>query len=274
MMAAAVTHDPAIAAYEALAPFYDRYTALYDHDLWLANLEGAAIGLGLRGSRLLDVGCGTGKSFLPMLERGYEVVACDVSPAMVAHARERAAGRAEVVVADARELPRLGSFDLVTCLDDCLNYLLSDDEVAAALSGVSRNLRPGGHLIFDLNSLVTYREFFSLDAVTESEDTVFCWRGEADAAAAPGAFATATIEVFASDGGECWRRTSSRHVQRHHPPALVRELLAGAGLELLDVRGQVTGARLERPPDEERHAKLVYFARKPSETSDERRGGR
>jgi SAM-dependent methyltransferase len=269
-MAAVVAADPALDAYEALAPFYDRYTALYDHDLWLANLESVAMGLGLEGRGLLDVGCGTGKSFLPLLARGYDVVACDVSPEMVARARERAMpGPAEVIVADARELPDLGSFDLVTCLDDCLNYLLSDEELGAALEGVSRNLRPGGFFIFDLNSLATYRGFFSLDAVSETDGAVFCWRGEGDPEAGPRAFAAATIEVFSTDDGECWRRTSSRHVQRHHPFALVNELLDDAGLELLEVRGQFTGARLERPADEERHAKLVYFARKsPDQAHD------
>jgi SAM-dependent methyltransferase len=262
-MAAVVAADPALEAYEALAPFYDRYTELYDYDLWLANLESVAIGLGLEGRRLLDVGCGTGKSFLPLLARGYDVVACDVSPEMVARARERApSGSAEVIVADARELPDLGPFDLVTCLDDCLNYLLSDEELAAALEGASRNLRPGGFLIFDLNSLATYRGFFSLDAVSEAGGALFCWRGETDPEAGPRALATATIEVFSTEDGEGWTRTSSRHVQRHHPFALVNEKLDDAGLELVEVFGQFTGAQLEQPADEQRHAKVVYFARK------------
>jgi SAM-dependent methyltransferase len=260
---AVAARDPALDAYEALAPFYDRYTELYEHGAWLANLESVALELGLRGRHLLDIGCGTGKSFLPLLARGYEVVACDVSPEMVARARERAAPwGAEVTVADARELPDLGSFDLATSLDDCLNYLLTDEDLAAAFDGVARNLRPGGFFVFDLNSLATYRGAFATDAVSETDGAVFCWRGAANPEAGPRAFATATIEVFSSDDGECWRRTSSRHVQRHHPFSLVVELLEAAGLELLEVRGQHTGASLELPADEERHAKVVYFAHK------------
>ena len=53
----------------------------------------------LRGRRLLDVACGTGRSFLPMLERGYDVTACDISPAMAARAREKSGGAARVLVA-------------------------------------------------------------------------------------------------------------------------------------------------------------------------------
>ena len=86
--------DPALAAYEALAPFYDEFTAGYDYDRWLDGLEALALEHGLRGRSLLDVACGTGKSFMPMLARGYEVTACDLSPAMVELAREGARGRA------------------------------------------------------------------------------------------------------------------------------------------------------------------------------------
>src|SRR5256885_6693798 len=126
--------DPAVAAYELLAPFYDLYTHDYGHDGWLANIEAIAIDHGLAGHRLLDVGCGTGKSFLPMLARGYEVTACDISPGMVERASE--AGDAEVFVADARELPEVGPFDLAIALDDALNYLLSDEELAMGVDGM------------------------------------------------------------------------------------------------------------------------------------------
>jgi SAM-dependent methyltransferase len=257
------THDPALAAYEALAPFYDRFMGGYDNDRWLAGIEGIARAHGLSGRRLLDVGCGTGRSFLPLLARGYEVTACDLSPAMVERALEATAGTdAELLVADARELPALGRFDLVTSLDDTLNYLLSDTELEAAFRGMARNLRPGGLLVFDLNSLRTYRHFFARDMARDGDGAFFCWHGEGAPEAAPGCFASAVIEVFATDDGECWRRTSSRHVQRHHPFEVVRRLLADCGFELLERRGQVTGARIDPVGDEEAHVKLVHFARR------------
>jgi SAM-dependent methyltransferase len=250
-------------AYEALAPFYDRYTAEYDHARWLGEITRIAMPFGLRGRRLLDVGCGTGRSFLPMLERGYRVTACDISPSMVARAREAAGGRADVLVADARDLPALGEFDLITCLDDALNYLTDDLELLSAFEGFERSLRRGGIVVFDVNSLATYRGLFSRDYASEDEATFFCWRGHTDPEAEPGTLATAIVEVFAHRAGGCWERTSSRHVQRHHPPSLVCELLDRSGLELLTVRGQVTGARIEDTADEDVHAKLVYFARRP-----------
>ena len=140
---------------------YDDFTAHHDYELWLGNLLPELEANGLQGRRLLDVGCGTGKSFLPMLDRGWDVVAVDISPSMAAIAAEKAGGRARVEVADMRALPMLGDFDLVWCLDDAINYLLSAAELRRCLAGLRRNLRPGGLCLFDVNCLSAYRGFFS-----------------------------------------------------------------------------------------------------------------
>ena len=255
--------DPALSAYEELAPFYDLYTAGYRHETWLANIEAMAVEHGLRGNRLLDVGCGTGKSFLPLLQRGYEVVACDLSPSMVEAARHAVTPplTAEIVVADMRALPRLGRFDLATCLDDALNYVLSDAELDAAFEGIARNLRPGGLFAFDLNTLGTYRRYFARDMISEAEDTVFCWRGDGDPEPAPGTRSSARIEIFARDSGG-WQRSTTTHVQRHHPPALVRRLLDQNGFDLLLVHGQIDATRIDSHADDEHHKKLLHLARK------------
>ncbi len=71
--------DHAGPAYAALAPHYDRFTAGYPYENWLAQIESRALACGLVGRRALDIGCGTGKSFAPLLARGYSVSACDLS---------------------------------------------------------------------------------------------------------------------------------------------------------------------------------------------------
>lgn len=253
--------DPALRAYEDLAPFYDAFTAGYDYERWLSGLEALALEHGLGGRRLLDVACGTGKSFMPMLARGYDVVACDLSPAMVELARLKAP-EAEVHVADMRELGELGEFDLITCLDDSLNYVLAREDAEAALGAMAANLAPGGLLAFDVNTLGTYRRLFGRDAVSEADGRVFCWRGEPSADAQPGGRFAAAIDVFTHAHDGCWMRATSRHEQRHHPRAEIEAALVRVGLEAVAVRGQAVGARLEHGPEEERHQKLVYLARR------------
>jgi SAM-dependent methyltransferase len=247
-------------AYRALAPLYDAFTSEHDYEGWTERLEERAVELGLRGRSLLDVACGTGKSFLPFLSRGYAVTACDLSPEMVALAAAKAP-TAGVFVADVRELGRLGSFSLVTCLDDSLNYLHGERDLAAALRSLAANLAPGGVCVFDLNTLRAYRTTFACHQVHEDDGVVFVWRGESGADAEPGCAASATIEAFRPAGGSLYERVASRHVQRHFPRALVERLLADAGLRCADVRGQRPDGSLDPEPDELRHHKLVFFTR-------------
>jgi SAM-dependent methyltransferase len=253
----------ALSAYEALAPAYDELTATYRHDRWLGVLERLAAEHGLRGRRVLDVACGTGKSFVPLLERGYEVSACDISPRMVAAARARLPDPARAFVADMRALPGSGDFDLVTCLDDAVNYLLDPADLEAALGSMRSALRPGGLLIFDANTLLTYRTTFASDAVSERGRRLFCWRGMADEEAEAGELHEAAVEVFTRAGDGAWRRVTSRHRQRHHPRGAIERSVSRAGLLLRAVRGQSPGARLSRDVAEERHTKLVFVAQRP-----------
>ena len=118
-----------------------------------SGLLGLAYGHGLSGRRVLDAGCGTGKSFLPLLERGFEVTACDQSPAMLELAAAKAAGRVTLHLSDLRTLEPIGEFDLITCLDDVANYLTEPDDLTAALAALAQNLRPNGLLLFDANTL-------------------------------------------------------------------------------------------------------------------------
>jgi SAM-dependent methyltransferase len=257
--------DQAQEAYDGLAPHYDAFTHGYDYERWLDALARLAAEHGNGGRRLLDVGCGTGKSFVPMLARGFSVVACDLSPEMAAIAREKVdTGVAQVLVADMRDLPVLGSFDLITCLDDAVNHLASARELEAAACGFARNLAPGGVAIFDANTLATYRSSFSGDAAMDRDGSFICWRGEAAGEVGPGETASAWIEVFEPDPSGLWRRTRTRHVQRHHPRCEVERALASAGLELCAALGQSPGVRLDPEPDELLHSKVVYVARRPA----------
>lgn len=244
----------ALLAYEQLAPEYDSFTAGHDHAGWVGRLEQLARDHGLRGRRALDVACGTGKSFAPLLELGYDVWACDLSPGMASRAR-RISGvdPRHVLVADMRTLPDIGPFDLVTCLDDAVNYLLHPDDLAAAFESVARVLAPDGVYVFDVNSLATYRAAFAAEAAFEEPGAGAWVRGETDGPIEPGALCTASIEITAAG-------VVSRHLQRHHPEAEVRAALRDAGLACLAVLGQSTGAVLHPDADESLHTKLVYVA--------------
>ncbi len=247
-------------AYEAIAPVYDDFTARNDYELWLGSLMPELERHGLRGDRLLDVACGTGKSFIPLLNRGWQVTACDISPAMVELARQKVGEAAALSVADMRRLPRLGEFDLVMCLDDAINYLLSGDELEQALRGMRGNLAPDGLLIFDVNTLQTYRTFFAEEMVVEQDGRRLIWSGRGSAEVEAASISEASFEVQPAAGGEPLVE-AELHRQRHFPEAEVRERLANAGLECLDVFGHFDDTVLQQPLRDGEHSKAVYIAR-------------
>ena len=249
----------ASAAYDALAPFYDRLTAHHDYELWTGGLLGLARAHGLAGNRVLDAGCGTGKSFVPLLERGFEVTACDQCPAMLELAACKAGGRATLHCHDLRDLDPIGEFDLITCLDDVANYLTEPEDLTAALTGLAQNLRPGGLLIFDANTIATYRDFFSATVVLEEDGLMMVWRGLADAQFAAGGLARAALDIFSERRG-WWSRTTSNHEQRHHSRETVERCINDAGLTCLAVYGQDPAVNFEIEVDELRHTKVIYLA--------------
>lgn len=248
-------------AYEAIAPAYDDFTAHHNYDLWLGELMPKLEKHGIPGKRLLDVACGTGKSFIPMLEKGWEVTACDVSPAMVALAREKVGERAELHVADMRELPVYGEFDVVFCLDDAVNYLLGTEELEQALAGMLANLGPGGLLMFDVNTLETYRTFFAEEVVVERNGKRMIWKGRSNPDVEPGSIAEASFEVEPMDGSDGEAIPPEIHRERHFPEAEIRAAMEAVGLECLDVFGHHHDAIPKQPLDEVAHAKAVYISR-------------
>jgi SAM-dependent methyltransferase len=251
----------AATAYDDLAPHYDEFTAAYAHDAWVHAIERRATELGLTGRRALDLACGTGKSTLPLLALGYSALGCDISEGMVREARRKLPEDPDAfLVADMRDLPRIGEFDLVLCLDDAVNYLVSDEELEATFAGVAGVLAADGVFAFDVNSLSTYRQSFARSIVRERDGLFYAWKGEGTTSLGPGDLASATLEIFIERDDGLWERRSSRHVQRHHRPRTVREALARSGLECRLIAGQLPGARLEQTFDERRHIKLVYFA--------------
>jgi SAM-dependent methyltransferase len=247
-------------AYDVLAPVYDDFTSHHDYELWLGNLMPALRRHGLQGNRLLDVACGTGKSFLPMLEWGWEVSACDVSTAMVEIAREKVGERAALSVADMRELPAFGEFDLVWCIDDAVNYLLTAAEMEQSLAGMRRNLGAEGLLLFDLNTLLAYRTFFAEEAVIEREGVRMTWRGRTDPEAPPGTLAEASFEAEPLDPVRP-AIPPELHRERHFPEAEVLAALERAGLECLGVYGQHQDGIPRQPLDEAQHFKAIYVSR-------------
>ena len=251
--------NPVLDTYEAFAPVYNEFNHLNDYEMWvgralLPELEKH----GLRKGRVLDVGCGTGRAFAPLLSRGWEVRGCDLSPSMLERARAEAGEEVELSVADMRELPVFGEFELVMALNDPVNYLMGEEDLERAFAGMRANLAEGGLVIFDCNSWSTFMSTYSTEVrEVEFEGRHWVWRGAGEVGGDPTMFES-QIE---GDGIE----EPIRHQERFRSEPEIQAAMAAAGLDCLAVLGmeEVGGeVLLTDPPEDERHYKIVYIGRK------------
>jgi SAM-dependent methyltransferase len=247
----------ALVTYEEFARIYDDFNHLNNYEMWLGEkLLPELEERGLRKGRVLDVGCGTGRAFEPLLSRGWKIHGCDLSPAMLERARQQFGDQVELDVADMRELPVFGRFELALVLNDAVNYLLGDGELEQALRSIRANLAPDGLLLFDTNSRLMFRLAYESDEDAVVKDgRTWTWSGVGRSDDSAPVY-QARIE---GDGIE-----PIVNKERYFEVAEVEAAIEGAGLECLAVLGQrEEGSEvvLREPPDDEADHKIVYIAR-------------
>ncbi len=102
-----------------------------------------------RAASVLDVGCGTGVFACSMARRRLTVTAADPAAASLDVARAKpSADLVEWLHTDAARLPTM-CVDMATMTGNVAQVFLTDDAWRAAIRGVHRAIRPGGHLVFE-----------------------------------------------------------------------------------------------------------------------------
>jgi len=105
-----------------------------------------------RGSRLLDLCCGTGRHSILLARRGASVLGVDRTREYLAEARRRAGAlkNCRFAEGDMRRLPFEGEFDAVMNLWTSFGYFEKESDDIKTLKGVARALKPGGLFLIEL----------------------------------------------------------------------------------------------------------------------------
>lgn len=100
-------------------------------------------------SRLLDLGCGTGRLALGMAVCGHAVTGVDPARASLEAARAKpGADRVTWVEGHSRVLPD-AAFDVAVMTSHVAQFFVEDDDWTRTLADLRRALMPGGRLVFD-----------------------------------------------------------------------------------------------------------------------------
>lgn len=131
---------------ERIADVYDAwYGDATDVDGTVATIARLA-----PGGAVLELGIGTGRLALPLVEAGLRVHGIDASPAMVERLRAKPRGdEVAVTIGDFADVAVEGTFDVVLLAFNALLNLATEDEQLRCLRGATSALSPGGCVVVE-----------------------------------------------------------------------------------------------------------------------------
>lgn len=166
----------ALDAYEALAEAYAAVIDTKPHNAYYERPATLSLLPDVEGKTVLDAGCGPGVYSEWLMDHGADVVAIDVSPKMVALAKQRLGGAIDVRQADlSKSLLFLASdsFDMVLC-PLVLEYI---EDWSRPFAAFNRVLRTGGYLIVSVTHPFFDYTYFNANNYFETELVSTEWRG-------------------------------------------------------------------------------------------------
>jgi len=153
-----------MADYDLLAPHYDAVTgdsateAAFIHDI-IERRHGQA-------ATLLDLACGTG-GITALLAGAYQVSGLDISPGMLALAREKLPRGTQLYLADMTGFRLDARFDVIVCAYQGLNHLLSLAAWQSSFDCACDHLNDGGLFVFDIATVSHLDQMASVPQIVQ-----------------------------------------------------------------------------------------------------------
>ncbi len=225
---------------------------LYDHINGSAYLpyaeylESAFKKADIQVNEVLDLGCGTGAIAAILADKGYDMVALDISPEMLNFARERNYGKNTLLLCqDMCDFELYGTVQAVYSSFDCLNYI-QGKEIAKVFCLVHNYLEKGGIFAFDINT--EYRYLNILDGrsfVYEVDSDMAVWR---NAYSKEEGICLFDIDLFSENEDGSYNRLWEGQTQYYHSKEAI--LKAAKGFELIEIGGGKGFDGCEKPEKE------------------------
>jgi SAM-dependent methyltransferase len=132
------------------ANFYDLYYTEKDYPSEVNFVLELASRFGNKPETVLDMGCGTGRHMEQFVKKGLKCDGFDLSPEMLAQARQRLAGK-DVTLTEGNLITFENGkkYDLVIAMFAVMGYLTENEQLLAGLRTAFNHLNPEGIFVFD-----------------------------------------------------------------------------------------------------------------------------
>jgi len=224
-------------AYEILADVYD---ALMQEDVDYNEWSDYCIGLfekhGLKGKRILDLGCGTGNITIPFSKKGYKMTGVDISAKMLMQAEQKARAENVDLLLLCEDITQLDlgdeKFDGALATFDTINYITEPQDLLQMLKNLHQILEDNGIFVFDINTEYKLQEILGDHIYTYySDDVVYIWENEFDEEQQI-CYMDLTFFIKEKD---LYRRYEENHAERVYAVEVLAEMLEDANFIFMGV---------------------------------------
>ena len=125
------------------------------------------------GNFLADAGCGTGNLTARLARLGYDVIGAEPSPDMLSEAMNKPHDGVQYICQDMTELDLYGEADIIVSTLDSVNHLSSAADIAKFFRAAALNLRRGGLLLFDFNTIYKHEKVLADNVFVYDLDDVY-----------------------------------------------------------------------------------------------------
>ena len=192
-------------------------------------------------TRILDIGCGTGRHSIELAKRGYRITGIDLSDSLLKRAKEKAFElelQIEFHRHDARNLPFSREYDLAIMICEGAFPLMETDEMNyQILQNAAKSLNDNGKLIFTtLNGL--FPLFYSV------KDFLAANKGDGNATYAKNSFDLMTFRDSNTTSlvDDLGNKKDLECNERYYVPSEITWLLKSLNFKKTDIYGATLGA--------------------------------
>lgn len=230
-------------SYESFARVYDELMDNVPYDDWAKVYVDILKKNGVSDGLVCELGCGTGNMTTRLAQAGYDMIGIDNSEEMLLIAREKVT-EAETtegapkesgilyLLQDMREFELYGTVRACISVCDCVNYVLSQEQLIETFRLVNNYLDPQGVFVFDFNTTYKYEQVIGDAVIAENrEDCSFIWENYYDEQEQINEY---DLTIFVRQEENRYEKFTETHLQRGYTLEQMKEMLAESGLVFVD----------------------------------------